>query len=368
MITTTVGSVRFLGCAVNSSGELYMVGGCPIPSSGSRRLGIVKLAANGNSTSWLRFCGHSTNANDGLFYGADVDSSGNILAAGQFNQSGGQGYEAILVKGTSSGDASFDRQYYESGAPAYLRDVVAVGSNYYLFGYIARSSNRPDGAFILKMNASNASTVWDSIDYQSDNGDDVRFEAGTVDSSGNVYAAGYHDNNTIFVKYNSSGTKQFAKKLSQNSISQARDIKVDSGGNLYMLCHSSFDGDTATVIKLDSSGSEQWKRTFSFSSRDDQGMRLAVTDTAVHICGWSYNSSLNKQPFIIKYPTDGSITGSYGDLSITDNFSTSYSNVTFTDAFSVSSRDGDGGITSSIGNLGFQDADLFYHNTATEIS
>ena len=103
-----------------------------------------------------------------------------------------------------------------------------------------------------------------------------------MDSSGNVYAAGYTsgglDGNTnagsndlFVVKYNSSGTKQWTKELGSSSNDYASGVAVDSSGNVYSAGYTSggLDGHTNSghapgsggydifLVKYNSSGLKQ---------------------------------------------------------------------------------------------------------------
>jgi hypothetical protein len=96
-----------------------------------------------------------------------------------------------------------------------------------------------------------------------------------VDSSDNIYVTGYTyalDGNSssggydlFVVKYNSSGTKQWTKQLGSSSSDYAKGVAVDSSGNVYAAGYTEgeLDGNTNAgqkdvfLVKYNSSGVKQ---------------------------------------------------------------------------------------------------------------
>ena len=97
-----------------------------------------------------------------------------------------------------------------------------------------------------------------------------------MDSSDNIYVTGYTygglDGNShsgssdpFVVKYNSSGTKQWTKQLGTSSDDRAYGVAVDSSGNVYAagFTNGGLDGNTNSgssdlfVVKYNSSGVKQ---------------------------------------------------------------------------------------------------------------
>ena len=149
------------------------------------------------------------------------------------------------------------------------------------------------------MNTSGA-TVWQryySTGYGSNNTEAYGVD---VDSSGNIYTAGetFDDqigNRFMAAKYNSSGTLQWKKTISDsNTIASGYGVSVDSNDNIYMsgfLIPSSLVG---YLVKLDSSGAIVWQRengdgrTYQVET-DSSGNVYTVTDTSQYV--YYYDSS-----------------------------------------------------------------------------
>lgn len=83
-----------------------------------------------------------------------------------------------------------------------------------------------------------------------------------VDGSGNVYVGGYTQGLPLLLKYNSSGTLQWQRKLSGSFIFS--DLAVTSGGTIYAVAYNSEIGfgpiEGFYLFKIDTSGNIVWQR------------------------------------------------------------------------------------------------------------
>ena len=148
--------------------------------------------------------------------------------------------------------------------------------NFYVTGYTSGgldgNTNSGGSDIFLVKYYDNGTKQWTKQlgTSSSDTGNEV-----TVDSSGNVYVTGYTQggldgtnagNSDLFVvKYNSSGTKQWAKQLGTSSNDYATGVATDSSGNVYVTGNTSgeLDGNTNSgstdifLVKYNSSGTKQ---------------------------------------------------------------------------------------------------------------
>lgn len=176
-------------------------------------------------------------------------------------------FSTYLYTGGSSG-----------AAPTQLRNNIPLGTtagwscaslqNILIYGmdvdssgniYIAGYNNNGGYGYIAKLTPS-FSIVW-QVNYQGSG----TFNRIKVASSGNVYATGYNTGQvTVTVKYNSSGTLQWQRTIAAqagyNSI--GNDLAIGSSEDIYVV------GETrdatrlvAYAIKYNSSGTLQWQRT-----------------------------------------------------------------------------------------------------------
>jgi hypothetical protein len=133
-----------------------------------------------------------------------------------------------------------------------------------------------------------------------------------VDGAGNVYAAGrqegtgtftygdgvpaqgtYSGNNVVLVKYDSSGTAQWARTVSAGSTySSFNSVAVDGAGNVYaagsqygtgsytygtgVTAQGTYSYENVALVKYDSAGNARWARTVSAGSTGSEFNSLAV--------------------------------------------------------------------------------------------
>ena len=157
-----------------------------------------------------------------------------------------------------------------------------------------------------------------------------------IDSSQNVYIATRGPYRSWIRKRNSSGTVQWTANISPNSptpasgsnVTQADSITVDSSGNVYVSGYRQ-DGSASTdrctfIQKYNSSGTFQWAVTFKHTNAYNQGVAnyseglvLSSDESQLFCQARYYDSNVGyAHTAIIAYPTDGSITGTYGDWTI----------------------------------------------------
>lgn len=107
------------------------------------------------------------------------------------------------------------------------------------------------------------------------------------DSADNVYAI---IDGTKLVKYNSTGTQQWVKTVTSMS---GGELAIDSNDDIYWTSGP-------RIVKLDSSGTLIWGRQLNKTIAG-----FEIRSTNMFMCGSS---------FILKLPTDGTLTGTYDNL------------------------------------------------------
>jgi hypothetical protein len=296
-----------------------------------------------------------------------VDSSGNVYAAG--SKAGNHEYNFgnnVKVLGTCNGhlqivlvkyDQNGDAQWAKTASPynkllcdTVFNSVAVDGNNYvYAAGYQKHNSSAGiievtygdnvkvkgvsinENVILVKYDAGTGEAVWAKTVSQGS----ARsvFNAVAVDSSGNIYAAGYqygtgvytygpgisvsgtaNDNNVVLVKYDPNGNALWAKTVSQGaSRSSFNSVAVDSNGNVY-AAGEQYGGHTYTygpgvsiagvytvagpnivLVKYDTNGVAQWaKTTVSQGNADNSLFNSVAVDSNgdVYAAGKQYGTSL----------------------------------------------------------------------------
>jgi len=325
------------GVATDSSGNVYVAGGTNGGLDGNTNAGntdlfVVKYNSSGTKQ-WTRQLGSSSRDSAN---GVATDSSGNVYVTGMTN--GGldgcknAGIEDLfVVKYNSSGTKQWTNQLGSSSRDS--ADDVATDSsgNIYVTGttYSELDGNTSAGKadlFVVKYNSS-GTHQW-TKQLGTDRYDEARGVA--TDSSGNVYVTGYTegglDGNTslgkadlFVVKYNSSGTKQWANQLGTWDTDFANGVATDSSGNVYVTgsTYRSLDGNTSAgnadlfVVKYNSSGTKQWTKQLGSSSNDYANDVVTDSSGNAYVTGTTYGgldgntSAGNADLFVVKYNSSG---------------------------------------------------------------
>lgn len=133
-----------------------------------------------------------------------------------------------------------------------------------------------------------------------------------LDSSNNVYAAGYTaDYDMILMKFSSSGVFQWSRVLDKRDYDFISSIAVDSLSNIYMAGMSYNSGTWVNrdiiLVKYSSSGNYLWDRTLDI--REEDMCKGLVTDSSnnVYLSGHHRDFSTTDDIFIAKYSSSGTL-------------------------------------------------------------
>ena len=325
------------GVATDSSGNVYVTGGTKggldgNTSAGNTDLFVVKYNSSGTKQ-WTKQLGSSglDSAN-----GITIDSSGNVYVTGvtfgglDWNTSAGAN-DLFVVKYNSSGTKQWTKQlgsassdFANGVATDSSGNVFVVGVTY---GGLDGNSNEDNAdLFVVKYNSS-GTKQW-TKQYGTDRYDEARGVA--TDSSGNVYVVGGTKGNlngisnsgrtdAFVIKFNSSDTKQWTKKLGTWQNDLANGVATDSSGNFYVtgFTYQDMDGNTSAgnadffVAKYNSSGTKQWTKQLGTSKHDRA--RGVVTDLSgnVYVTGDTYGgldgntNAGSNDLFVVKYNSSG---------------------------------------------------------------
>ncbi|MFB2921046.1 S8 family serine peptidase [Aerosakkonema funiforme] len=243
---------------------------------------------------WTKQWGTSS---DDRTSGAAVDNAGNIYISGlTMNQdvNNNRSYTPWVIKYDSSGNQQIKQLDTFSSEESSSGTVVDSAGNTYILGYTYKGQNSGD-AIITKYDSSGILQWMKQIGSSgADSAKDL-----AVDSAGNVYIVGsatgsLEGNNAgsggFWVgKYNNSGNQQWIKQLGTSISVNDVAITVDNNGNFYIVGYTSDlqgNGNSeAWVAKYDNNGNQQWAK--QFGSPNPEYVKDVAVDSAgnVYIVG-----------------------------------------------------------------------------------
>ena len=277
------------GLKLDSSGNPILGG---YNNQNGRVAGRAKFSASDGSTTW-----HYYYSVGGYGNGLAQDAAGNLYSS----HSGSSSNPGVLK--TDSNGAN--PVYYNIGNGTYGTGVAYNPSNDLVFQLSTGSSGVSYRGELTCINTS-GTVQWSkhfTTTYST-----IERNAISFDSSNNVYVAAWAaDSSTtggyaLAVKFDSSGNLQWSRKLDAGTGSQDQHAAsaVDSSGNIYFAGYS---GSSGLIVKYNSSGTIQWQRTMTNCSFSDikleSNLELIVSGT------------IGTDGFIVRVPTDGTKTGSY---------------------------------------------------------
>jgi hypothetical protein len=357
--TPSVSSVSTSGLyKYDSSGNSYWLTIANVSQAGYVSAGqylLTKVAANGAASyaSYVNYTAGGGATGAGYYYSANSFAVGtsNIYASGLHLYSYISGYcygpcgcyvcpipiytstTTQLVAGwDSSGALQFIRSYTVSGGGLTSSKWDGAGpsvvdpSGNMLLTYFA-STGGPSRFGILKIDSS-GNPIWNYI-YKFSSHTSAYNQVNAVDSSGNSYFGyGTTTSNFSFMKLDSSGTQQWAKRMvpfgSATNVTLV-GLQVDSSGNVYAL--SNYSGlpvsstNKVSLMKFNSSGTLQFERVIYQNATAYVTSNLNLNAYGINLEGSTITivmmaqesagiSSGNPQAnAILTMPTDGSFTG-----------------------------------------------------------
>ena len=351
-ITGDESEITSLG--LDSSNNVYVFGNTETNSQGGRDFYVAKLNTSG-TLQWQRGLGSGgTYSTDESIGHSATDSSGNTYGCGY----SGALDKMLLFKYNGSGTLQWQRQLSLSGQQAFHSDVVLDSSgNVYAAGETDLNTLNDSHLTLVKYNSSGTLQWQKRLAASSPNEVALGVD---VDSSDNVYVCGTTEQggggsrDILLVKYNSSGAVQWKRALGASEGDIGEGVAVDSSDNVYVCGTSNFssypNNKYIIIAKFNSSGSLQWARTLSFTTfstvnKDIVAERIRVDGSDnLYISGHTEAEGQGSDDlFVIKLPNDGSLTGTHGSFT--------YAVSSFTVTTSMSMTEANLGLTAANGTL-----------------
>jgi len=298
--------------AVDASGNVYVTG----ESDGSSSCTVnydfitVKYDVNG-SQQWAKRidgAGHAEDKAEKIV----IDNSGNCYVTGRTYN--GNNFDYMTAKYNSSGVQQWVK-YLDRTHNDYATDMAIDNTAGAL--YVTGRSKLNDMDYgTIKYDLS-GNQVWTA--FYNYVGEDRATQV-KLDGAGNIYVTGQSDMdpttgvnfNIVTVKYNSSGTQQWAKNFGSgsNGDDNPNAMVVDNAGNVFVA------GQTGTalandyaVLSYNPSGTMQWSKTFNGASNgDDAANGIAIDNTGnVIATGSSEDPTPQTQGATLKYNSSGAV-------------------------------------------------------------
>lgn len=223
------------------------------------------------------------------------------------NANGSSAYSASSNSITPNEFTYLMQRFNDTAVTDGSRKVAVDGSkNYYITGRSASSK-----MLIAKFNSAGA-VQWQKTLSLNDRqfGTDI-----AVTSAGTVYVVGasfpdtngYGNYDIQLVKYNTSGTLQWQRRLGNASDNQGWGIALDSSENVYLGGYTAGATTPTVIAKYNSSGTIQWQRTLSGTNQENLYGRIAVDSSGnSFVCFGNYNGT-NTGGMLAKYNTSGTL-------------------------------------------------------------
>ncbi|KXK56200.1 MAG: PKD repeat protein [Chlorobi bacterium OLB5] len=242
--------------------------------------------------------------------GMVVDAAGNIYVIGSiFNES----LDWLIIKYSPSGERLWYKQFNEEYADREdiphaiavdnLGNVYVTGESYYL----------SDDYLTIKYN-SQGTELWQQ--RYGGPGQDIALGI-ALDENRNVYVTGKEmtsgNLNCVTLKYSSAGTLLWEKQYDgpTGNYDMGTEIAVASDGSIYVAgrTESPANSNDYLLIKYNSSGAEQWVRTFDGPAHGSDVVRKMVLgyNNAIFLTGYSDGDGSDKDYLTIKYSAGGTL-------------------------------------------------------------
>ncbi len=240
----------------DSDGNMYAVG--KVYNGSNMDISVSKFDNFGN-LQWEQI--YDNGGNDRPIK-IEIGESSNIYVTGNSQVSGTN--KGLVLKYNSMGNLQWDTHAGGiSGTTVLNSKTMGVGGDTYLSGYYM-SSATDQKAIVYKIGSDGAQDWAENYDYGAGDNEDEFSDVSINPYNGDVYCGGMANGSKILlVKYNSSGTQQWAKTPRNGKV-----LDLTSGGssfsyNIYIAAQTSVSLPDAYTAKYNSNGDMSWEDSFT---------------------------------------------------------------------------------------------------------
>lgn len=303
-------TVDYSASKIDGSGNIYVTTNT---ISATEKANI--LTTKYNSSGVVQWEIEKDNADENDYGSAvDVDGSGNVYVAAATWVNSTNKYDYLVIKYNSSGTQQWTATYNGPGNFYDIpTDIFVDGSgNVYVTGASYGSGTLSDYCTI-KYNSSGTQQWASRYDYSSDQDIAAILKQSP---SGRIVVVGASENSPgsydfAMVKYNQNTGAQITSNRNSASgtgFDQVYGADVDASGNIYITGRASVvdEGFNMKTVKLDTSLAVVWSKNYDFAGLDDESHGVIVDlDNNVYITGWVTNENGSKSFETIKYNSSG---------------------------------------------------------------
>jgi len=279
---------RAIALAIDSSDNIYIAGyseHIEIQENSWAIINLVKYDSSGLEQ-WNR----TWNASQFDYcQGMVLDSSDNIYLVGGTIGNIGK-LDFCLIKYDSSGVQLWNRTWGGDKNDFGLAITIDSSDNVYLAGYTQSFGTGDTDISLVKYNSLGVfqwERIWNGTQGETCYGI-------TIDSSDNIYLTGYTssfgagESDVCLIKYNNLGELQWNKTWGGNKDDFGHKLVLDASNNIYLAGRTESYGlgdDDIYLLKFDSSGIYQWNITIGGIGRDYCVGLLVDSSDNIHLTG-----------------------------------------------------------------------------------
>ena len=247
-------------------------------------------------------------------YGSDIQttSDGGYIVAGRSASFGAGSFDAWALKLDSSGSIQWQKAYGGATVSKEATSIEPTADGGYIIAGLSDWTNTGANDFWVFKVDSSGNKLWEKT--YGGNGDDyVRSVKTTSDGGyilgGYTYSFGAGDVDAWILKLDSSGSIQWQKTYgaSDGDVLWYLQTTADGGFILSGLTYS-FGGNQAWIVKLDSSGNVEWEKTYGGTSSYSAWFIQATSDGGYIAAGDTSPSNFDALDFwVLKLDSSGNI-------------------------------------------------------------
>lgn len=295
---------------IATNGEVYICGSYYKDATDSNNAVIIKYAPNGTQR-WVATYNGSGSRNDG--YSALLQSGNSVFAVGTCWSTSNK-YDMIVRRIDTAGATGWTTNYDNSGLNDGAVNLSSRSGSIFVTGAAETVANTTYKIATLKINPANGAitttTLSSGIGLGIDRVTDIQ-----EDATGNVYITGtvfngfttFYDIHTV--KYDANLAQVWATDYNGSSSLDdvGTSLSIDSLGNVIVTGYTNTitQGKNYITIKYNSSGSQQWATAMNgVANGKDSATAVVTLGTNIYVTGMSYNGN-NYDYYTVKYNTSG---------------------------------------------------------------